>query len=248
MHRGGYVVVWSDFGTGQGICAQLFDAAGKIGGEIDVNAVATSYSATVVALSGGGFAVTWANPANPNTSINIQIFDAAGTKVGAEVTTAFFPGDIEGAGLGANQFVLVNGGGAGQRFDGSGAPVGAAFQLPNSSGFTSADVASLGSGDFVAVGKTSILVAIERYDASGALVGSQIIFDDPFNSPRDFSITGLSNGGFAVAWKSADLARILVRAYDAAGNAASAIISYPATGTTEVSDPVLTGLAMASSC
>lgn len=63
---GGFVVTWSDEGTadgsGSGIKAQVYDAAGnKIGGEYIVNSQTNSYQyyPTVSALANGGFVISW---------------------------------------------------------------------------------------------------------------------------------------------------------------------------------------------
>jgi VCBS repeat-containing protein len=97
LDGGGFVVVWRDLSlqgdtSGAGVKAQVYDAAGaRVGGELLVNA--TSFNAqdqpTVTRIAGGGFAVSWRDNSNLTTDasgfgIKVQIFDAAGTRLGSE--------------------------------------------------------------------------------------------------------------------------------------------------------------------
>ncbi|RME17198.1 MAG: hypothetical protein D6801_03975, partial [Alphaproteobacteria bacterium] len=95
---GRFVAVWEDY-SGSGtdtsfaaIRAQLFAADGtKIGGEIDVNTITSSFQQlpAVLALANGGFAVSWTDYSNSaddpsNSAIRAQVFGPDGTPVGAE--------------------------------------------------------------------------------------------------------------------------------------------------------------------
>jgi Ca2+-binding RTX toxin-like protein len=90
LPTGGFVVTWTDM-TGHGIAAQMFDAAGnKVGGEIvvDSSSVQDEYGPSIAVLSTGGFVIAWSDQTSegPDThnSINAQIFDAGGARVGGE--------------------------------------------------------------------------------------------------------------------------------------------------------------------
>lgn len=84
---GGFVVTWSDEGTadgsGSGIKAQVYDAAGnKIGGEYIVNSQTNSYQyyPTVSALANGGFVISWQDFSqtladNSSYGITAQVFN-----------------------------------------------------------------------------------------------------------------------------------------------------------------------------
>lgn len=95
---GGFVVAWEGNdpdadGSFMGISAQLFDANGnKIGSEFVVNSSTYSYQydPSVVALSSGGFFVSWysydESKDGDGTAVIGQFFDASGNKVGSELT------------------------------------------------------------------------------------------------------------------------------------------------------------------
>lgn len=84
---GGFVVTWSDEGTadgsGSGIKAQVYDAAGaKVGGEYVVNSQIASYQyyPTVAALANGGFVISWQDFSqtlgdNSSYGITAQVFN-----------------------------------------------------------------------------------------------------------------------------------------------------------------------------
>ena len=98
--NGGFVATWQDNSFLRGddtrsgsIVAQRFDNAGnKIGGEILVDTKGINYVnefSNVVGLANGGFAVTWQAQSDfgdtDDSNIQMQIFDAAGNKVGKEL-------------------------------------------------------------------------------------------------------------------------------------------------------------------
>ena len=94
---GNFAVVWTSTtsgsagdGSSNGVFARLFDAAGTaLTGEVLVNTTTASNQedASIAALSGGGFVVTWTDNSGSDGSgwgVFGQEFDAAGTPVGAE--------------------------------------------------------------------------------------------------------------------------------------------------------------------
>ncbi|MGZ8283357.1 MAG: hypothetical protein ACXWUN_10470, partial [Allosphingosinicella sp.] len=89
---GGWVVVWQDMGTRNGIVGQMFAADGtRVGPEflVSTNVVNTQSTAAIATLAGGGFVVTWTDfsriGGDPSSSaIKGQLFDASGARVGGE--------------------------------------------------------------------------------------------------------------------------------------------------------------------
>lgn len=102
LEGGGFVVTWYDESGDGGddqplsIKAQIFAGDGaRVGGEFLVNTtteITQAYPA-VTALPGGGFAITWQdfsvvdleNPFSYDSAVRLQVFDAAGAKVGPEM-------------------------------------------------------------------------------------------------------------------------------------------------------------------
>ena len=89
---GGHVVTWQSLGqdgSGSGIYAQLYNAAGAaVGGEFPVN-TATTYDqsfASVSALANGGFVVNWSSMGQDGSGWGTyaQWFDPSGAAMGAE--------------------------------------------------------------------------------------------------------------------------------------------------------------------
>ncbi|HEX8580361.1 MAG TPA: calcium-binding protein, partial [Allosphingosinicella sp.] len=89
---GGYVIVWEDQGTQNGIMARLYGADGVPAGPeffVSTTNSKTQSTASVSALTGGGFIVTWTDYSglggdSSYSSIKGQLFDAAGARVGSE--------------------------------------------------------------------------------------------------------------------------------------------------------------------
>lgn len=177
LSDGGFVVTWSSNGQNgsrHSIYGQRYDANGvAVGAEFDVNPGVTTYNedfSKTVGLSGGGFVVVWQDDKDPHDS-----------------------GDVAAV--------------RGRLFDANGIPVGSQFQLlapSNSIGYARPDITGLSDGGFV-VSWTSVDwngpeagVYVQRYNASGASVGSEfrVVADQ-----RISSISALSNGGFVVTWR-----------------------------------------------
>ena len=100
LQSGGFVITWTDQeGDGSdsdtSVRGQLFDAGGnKVGGNFLINTVAAGSQADsdIAALANGGFVVTWKDNEGPDRA-EVQIFDALGNKVGAELL-ASTPGQL----------------------------------------------------------------------------------------------------------------------------------------------------------
>ncbi len=182
LSGGGFVVTWADQsgsdGSGIGVYAQRFDNAGVAqGAEFLVNTTisSTQDDPSIVALAGGGFVITWTDH-----------------------------GSADGSGLGI----------FGQRFDASGNPVGSEFQAntESSSSQFESSVAGLSGGGFVvtwtsvtsgSAGDGSSWGTFARlYDAVGNAVGSEFqVNTNTVGSQYTSVVTGLSGGGFVVAWR-----------------------------------------------
>jgi Ca2+-binding RTX toxin-like protein len=112
LPNGGFVIAWTDKSgafagdtSGKAILAQRFDATGaKTGGPLLVNTTAggDQVNAHVVALSGGGFAITW----NDDQQFvgRAQIFDSSGNKAGTEITSYY---NLTAASTPDNQVLLA---------------------------------------------------------------------------------------------------------------------------------------------
>ncbi len=101
LKSGGFVVTWNDDSglnnddtRGGSIKAQMFDADGhKVGAELLVDTKGLNFAnnvATVTGLSNGGFVVSWEASSNigldkDDSSIQLQIFNSSGQKVGVEL-------------------------------------------------------------------------------------------------------------------------------------------------------------------
>jgi large repetitive protein len=93
LSDGGFIVTWASQGqdgSGYGVYAQRYDAAGVVvGGQFLVNTTTASDQIfpSIAALSDGGFVVTWTsyNQDGIGWGIYAQRYDAAGAAVGAEV-------------------------------------------------------------------------------------------------------------------------------------------------------------------
>lgn len=178
LDNGNFVVSWTDW-SGFDMKAQIFSPEGqKIGGEFLVN---TSTSASqefgdVVALEGGGFAVTW------------RTTDAAADGSGYAVMGRVF----DSSGVGATEFV-VNSAKAGNQYSSSiAALAGGGFVVVWHTGDSSQD----GSGG---------AVKGQLFDASGAAVGNEFLANSEAANFQDQPVvTALPSGGFVVVWKTSD--------------------------------------------
>ncbi|RYD68424.1 MAG: hypothetical protein EOP58_00575 [Sphingomonadales bacterium] len=207
---GGRVVTWeSTDGAGRGIFARRYDAGGAaVGSEFRVNALTTGEqtAASIAALADGGFAIVWRS------------------------------NNIDGSYLQPPMF-------RGQRFDADGNAQGGEFGLPTPPAWDGIvgypSVAARSGGGFVVtwdyyvyqevggldVGLTGHVYG-QLYGTDGAAVGGAFEVSNyvqPDLNQRKSSLTGLSDGGFVVAWSVADgfvstsHDEVYARRYDAAG-------------------------------
>ena len=194
---GHYAVAWlGSTATGvSDVRVQLLAANGaKIGGEIVVAdlSAAGRIGEHVVALAGGGFAVTWTDYGvekdaygNADTAVRGQIFDAAGTKVGAAFT--------------------VNTATAGNQ------DLSSIVALPTGGGF----VATWRDDGYAYAGSTGTQgIWAQRFSAAGEKIGAAIQVSEPGRYGYAPTVTVVPGIGLAIAWQtepaSADAARSAV--------------------------------------
>jgi Ca2+-binding RTX toxin-like protein len=231
---GGFVIVSSgeNDGSGSGIWAQLFDAAGaKIGGELPVNSSVFSDQGqpAVAALAGGGFVVTWTNQHQGIAeggdgswnSVKGRLFNAAGVAASAEflVNTA-----TEGVQHNSNVVALASGGfavswstGGGtwgaesdvkaQVFDSAATKVGAETTVNDALPGTQwrPEGAALASGGFVFTWQDGTGVKGQMFDAAGNQLGADFVVNTLAAGDQCRpEVAALANGGFVVTWQMAD--------------------------------------------
>lgn len=187
LNDGGFVVTWSSAaqdGWGWGVYGQRYDSSGnRSGNEFRINSHTTTsqFASSVTGLNGGGFVVTWSSDGDDEdgeTGICAQIYNARGGRVSREFNIT-----------------------------------------PYSSYERTSSVTALGDGGFVVVWQAGYTIDDDdygnypfrgniygqRYSANGSRVGSKFRVNDstPYNLGVP-SVTALQDGGFAIAWSSAE--------------------------------------------
>ena len=207
-------------------------AAAKMGGEFLVNTATLNaqYEPTIMALSSGGFVVSWQDGSGQGgdasgSGIKAQLFDAAGARVGGEflVNTSTFNNQSQPTitALSSGGFVVSwsdlsgdasNTGIRAQIFDASGAKVGG--EVPVNTATLNAQyepaIAALPSGGFVVSWRdqsgqggdsSGSSIKTQRFDASGGKVGGEILVNSVALSDQFApTVAALPSGWFAVAW------------------------------------------------
>ncbi|OYU35315.1 MAG: hypothetical protein CFE35_10035 [Novosphingobium sp. PASSN1] len=233
LSSGGFVVTWKDSsGTlgdadGTSIKAQIFDAGGvHVGSEFLVNTQTASYqyNPTITGLSNGGFVVTWNDSSGTlgdaeGTSIKAQVFDAEGVKVGSEF--------------------LVNTATANDQFNSTitGLSNGGLVVTWNDTSGTLGDAGG-------------VCIKAQIFDAGGVQVGIEFLVNtETAGYQYNPTITGLSNGGFVVAWNDtsgtlgdADGTSIKAQVFDAVGAKVGGEFLVNADSMGDQYSPVVAGL------
>jgi Ca2+-binding RTX toxin-like protein len=247
---GGFVVMWGDRstfwnGSGEKIKAQMFDAAGaRIGEEFFVSNPTDEGQGepAVAGLSGGGFVVTWCYAELGSFNIKAQIFDAVGSRIGAEfiVNTA-----TDGNQL-AQTITALEGGGfvvtwqqdslivdyerwgtelSAQIFDASGVRIGEEFGINDGDGLFPS-ITSLSGGGFVVtwwdISDNSgnyiagANITAQMFGADGARIGETFVVNTTTEGSQfPPAITSLVGGGFVVTWYNSG--SIAAQIFDATG-------------------------------
>ena len=245
LTNGRFVVTYSDssgnapdFGS-IATRAQIFNADGsKFGGEFLVNTTLadSQYIPDVTALPGGGFAITFQdfsllNTANPDSAdIRVQVFDANGTKVGAEFVAPTTTIGVQSApviaGLNNGRYVVVwtdsshTGGDTSsdairsQVFNADGTRFGIERLVNTTTLGQQIDptVTALANGDYVVAwtslgsdpdGQSLRSVNAQLFHANGTMVGGEFVGNTVagiFAGQSEPAITGLNNGSYVLTW------------------------------------------------
>jgi hypothetical protein len=231
---GDFVAVWISLGQegpafGAGVFGQRFAAGGApLGSEFRVNSYTSNDQAdAAVAKDGSGnFVVVWTSEGQDGDSYGVfgQRYAASGAPLGPEFrvntyTTSGQSYPAVAADASGNFVVVWNSflqdgsswGVFGQRYAGSGAPLGPEFRVDTFT--TNAQwrpaVASDASGNFVVVWESYLQdgsgagVYGQRYQASGAPLGSEFRVNTFTPSQqRNAAVATNGSGGFVVAWES----------------------------------------------
>jgi hypothetical protein len=231
---GDFVVVWASDGqdgSAYGIFGQRYDASGaRRGSEFQVNSTTSNvqYQPAVASSAAGSFVVVWTNIDGDGSGAGIsgQRYDGSGVPQGAEFqantyTTGWqiwpaVASDPVGNFVVAWAGYYQDGSGFGvfgQRYDASGAPRGAEFQI-NSYTTSAQDrpsVAMDAAGNFVVVwesfhdGSLSGIVG-RRFDASGAARGVEFQVNSYTTGYQighvGRAVASDAAGNFVVAWQS----------------------------------------------
>lgn len=231
LGAGKFVVVWQSSeqdGSGDGIFAQRFDAAGAPeGDEFRVNSD-TAYEQTEPAVAGdgaGGFVVAWqSSDVDGYYDIVARRFDSAGAPLAGDfrVNTYTTYNQVEPAvaAQGSAGFVVVwesaeqdgeNEGIYAQRYDAAGAQVGIEFRVNSfttSYQKTPALASDPGGGFVVAWGSREqdgsyAGTFVQRFDPTGVRVGAELQVNEfTTESQKEPALAADGLGNFVVTWQS----------------------------------------------
>ena len=229
---------------------QRYDALGnKVGSEFLVNTYTDSFQhhPVITGLNDGKLMVTWQSDGQDGSGYGIygQLFTENGNKFGSEFLINYYVGGTQHH---ADVTELEDGGFVvtwvhdwpvygnyifGQRYDASGAEVGANFQINTYSNDSQIEpsVTSLSDGGFLVTWQSDGQdgdnngVFAQRYDSSGVQVGSEFqVNTQTAGSQEQSTVIGLSDGGFLIAWSSSSYHPdgsgygIYGQRYDSSGN------------------------------
>jgi hypothetical protein len=203
LTNGSFVATWTsesqDGAANAGVLARVFSAAGIPGLTFEVNSTtspAAQGDASVTALKGGGFAVSWTSvnqvSGSSGADVYVRLFNASGTATTGEIlvdtTTTGAQEASNVIGLSDGGFLVMwdsnqDSGSEGvfaQRFDGAGAKVGGEFRM-NATIAGSQTVTSNQDHDPAAVLNSGKVVGV--WDGSPGDAGD--IFGRIFNIPGD---------------------------------------------------------------
>jgi VCBS repeat-containing protein len=221
-----------------------------------VSTVSTPYpqtnSESIQTLNDGGWVVVY----SANTNTYAQRFDAAGNKVGSEITA--------GTGNSVTVTELADGGFAlawmttttvsttttrtvsVQRFDASSNLLGPVIKINNAS---NASIAGLDDGGFVLVASaatTPFANFANKYDANGSLIGTSTPIDSLAFGASNW-VTKLSSGGYVVTWSRAPTSAssdfdVFSQLFDSTGAKVGDVTKVNATAISKEDDPSVSEL------
>lgn len=257
LENGNFVVGWTDTSatapdfSGTTVRFQMFDAAGhKVGVETCAPTITTGDQAlsSMVALDDGRFAVVWAN--NAENKMRIRVYNADGTPAGSEqILNQAIDQRVIGAitSYGAHGFAhaLVTGAFPNttisvQRYSDAGSPIGGPIAVTIGSSFRGVKIEELNNGKLVVTWTDAsetppynhgAIVRGQVLNADGSASGGVFtVSDDIFSEHTGSIITALTDGRFAVTWKTGPADEVyqhkeVMRIYNADGTAASEIIT-----------------------
>jgi hypothetical protein len=199
----------------------------------------------VAKLSDGGVVAVWgANDKDGRAGIYVRRYQADGRAAGKDLAVADAQQDRSEpavAGLKNGSFVVVwtadglDGSGLGiygQRYSAAGVKLGAEFRVAqNDQSSSQASTAALNDGGFVVAwasnqeeAESGFGIHAQRYNAAGKPVGGELRVSSASHDQTQPSVAALKDGGFVVAWSSAEAESgnldILGQRYDTAGGKA----------------------------
>ena len=276
LSDGGYLVTWTSWaqdGSDFGVYAQRYDADGTaVGTEFQVNTHTNSSQqrSVVAGFDGGGFVVVWESNGQDGSNLGIfgQRYDANGVATGSEfqVNTHFsnHQRHLDVSAFANGGYVVIwesqlqDGAGYGvfgQRFDASGVAVGTEFQVNTytTGAQWSPSVATLSDGSLVVTWESNGQdgsnhgVYGQRYDDAGLAAGGEFrINTTTANQQTGSTVTGLSGGGFVVAWESnlqdGSAYGVYAQRYDENGTALGAEFQVNTTTWQHQQNPSITAL------
>jgi hypothetical protein len=228
---GNFVVVWDGLfpadGSGRAVFARRYASSGVPLALFRVNTYTTGDQslASVAADPTGRFVVVWSSNGQDGSGTGIfgQRYDSAGIPLGSEFRVNTYTTSAQGrpsvAADASGNFVVVwqsaaqdgsSDGIFGQRYAGSGAPLGPEFLVNTfTTGYQGRPAAAAdASGNFVVAwqgvgsGYESGVFG-QRYDSSGNLLGSQFRVNTyTTNDQRQASVAADPSGNFVVVWDS----------------------------------------------
>ncbi len=234
-------------GSGWGVYARRFNAAGvAITGEILVNQTTGNDQkwARVASADNGSFVVTWTSDSNGSSpSVYFRMFAANGTALGAEQlannTTSNSPSNsVIGMDQSTGRFVIAwQGDGPDdntsiffRRFAANGTALDPNDRLANTATELTAQDAAIAmqtDGAFVIAWEAgggdddedAAHVYFQRFDETGAKVGSETQIDNPLSTSFGIDIASDDEGNFTVAYREQNIATgIWTRGYSANGS------------------------------
>ncbi len=254
---GRFVVVWrsdGQDGSEEGAFGQRFDADDAPEGtefQLNESTAGRQLGARVAKAADGSFVVTWSDISSSPRRVPARRFDAAGLPLGGEFqvnsdTSLLDAGAIDVAFDAAGNFVILwyfrrgilsETGGAGQRFDSAGQPVGSEFSV-GPGGFMGHglygpdSLAMTGPGEFVVgqkleyggyPGPSLYSPAVQRFDEAGR-VGDQILVQSSttMSAPWPVRVASAGAGEFVVTWSAYEYYgwgpnQVFARRYDEGG-------------------------------